>query len=70
MANPESAAYARDVVVSHYKLAQFGQQVGDQALTMRHFGECYRRLHERITRGVTFDPPIMNLYQQLHAARE
>ncbi|MBK9140380.1 MAG: SEL1-like repeat protein [Verrucomicrobia bacterium] len=68
VANPESASVVRDVVVSHFKLAQFGLQGGNQALAMRHFGECHRLLHARIAVGVTFDPPIMNLYQQLHAA--
>jgi hypothetical protein len=64
-ANAESASYARDVVVSHFKLAQFGQQGGNQALAMKHFTTCHAA---RISAGVTFDRPIMGLYQQLHAA--
>lgn len=67
-ANPESAQAARDVVVSHYKLAQFGRQSGDEAMTARHLRECHRLLHERISRGVTFDPPIRGLYRQFHEA--
>ncbi|MBI5383621.1 MAG: toll/interleukin-1 receptor domain-containing protein [Verrucomicrobia bacterium] len=66
LANPASAAVARDVVVSHYKLAQFGMQTEDEALTQRHNTECHRILHGLISQGVTFDPPVMGLYQQLH----
>jgi len=65
--NLESAEAARDVVVSHFKLAQFGLKTGDQPLAERHLGACHTLLHERISAGVVFDPPIMRLYQQLHA---
>jgi tetratricopeptide (TPR) repeat protein len=63
--NPGSAATIRDVVVSHYKLAGFGMQHGNQELAVRHLNGCFRVLHAAVTAGMTFDPPIMGLYQQL-----
>jgi tetratricopeptide (TPR) repeat protein len=66
-ANPESAQAARDVVVSHYKLGQFGQQTGDEALTKKHRSACYAVLHKYVSSGVTFDAPVMELYRELRA---
>jgi hypothetical protein len=56
------------VSVSHYKLGQFGQQTGDQALAKKHRAACHAVLHKYVSAGVTFDAPVLNLYRQLHAA--
>ena len=66
-ANPDSVRAARDVVVSHYKLAAFCQKNGDQAGEERHSRACYDLLHPRIAKGVIFDPPIVRLHDKLHA---
>jgi phage tail protein X len=65
-ANPDSAQAARDVVVSHYKLVGLASKSGDAAAEEKHRRACYDCLHTRIVAGVTFDPLIMKLYQQLH----
>lgn len=67
-ATPDSAAKARDVVVSHAKLAAFGERTGDQALAERHNAACYAVLHRSIAASVTFDPPVMQVYEQLRSA--
>jgi tetratricopeptide (TPR) repeat protein len=64
--NAQSARAVRDIVVSHYNLAQFGMQSGDEELAGQHLAECHGILHRLISSGVTFDPPIMSLYEQLH----
>jgi hypothetical protein len=66
-ANPELAQAARDVVVSHHKLGEFGQRRGDQALAKKHRAACHAVLHKYVSAGVTYDAPVMNLYQELHA---
>jgi len=53
------------VVVSHYKLAAYAEQQGDAAGKTKHRRACYDILAPRIARGVTFDPPIMNLLEEL-----
>ena len=67
-ATPDSAAKVRDVVVSHFNLAGFGERTGDQALAERHNAACYAVLHRSIAAGVTFDPPVMRLYEHLRSA--
>ena len=64
-ANPDSARAARDVVMSHFKLAKFARSNGDAEASDKYARACLDLLHARITAGVTFDPPIMRLYQQL-----
>ncbi|OYW75661.1 MAG: hypothetical protein B7Z37_12275 [Verrucomicrobia bacterium 12-59-8] len=66
-ANPDSGEAARDVVVSHYKLAAYCRQQGDQAGVVKHYRACYDLLHSRIAKGMTFDPPIVELHEQLQA---
>ena len=65
--NPGSAQAVRDVVVSHYKMAAYCLKQGDQAGEEKHSRKCYDLLHERITKGVTFDPPVVRLHDRLHA---
>ena len=67
-ANPDSAQAARDVVVSHFKLAGFGTRTGDESLADRHARACLAVLRRYVAAGVTFDPPIMGLYAQLREA--
>lgn len=65
--NPRSAEAARGLVVSRYKLAACAAQTSDSASELQYRRECYAVLHPIISAGVDFDPPIMSLYQQLHA---
>lgn len=53
------------MVVSHYKLANFAAGRGDAAGETKHRRACYDILAPRIARGVTFDPPIMGLFEEL-----
>ena len=66
-ANPDSAALARDVFVSHYKLMTFHAAAEDAAAAARHLRASYDLLHPRISAGVTFDPPVMQFYELLQA---
>jgi hypothetical protein len=62
-----AASYARDVVVSHFKLAQFGRRSGDAALTRKRNAVCHALMQRFISAGVTSDAPVMGLYRQLHS---
>ena len=64
-ANPDSAAAARDVVISHFKLAQFAIKNKDSDAAARHWKACYEILNPRISVGLTFDPPVMRVYEVL-----
>ena len=66
-ANPDSAQAARDVAASLQRLAVYADQRGDKAGEERHSRACYDLLHPRIIKGVTFDPPVVRLHEQLHA---
>jgi tetratricopeptide (TPR) repeat protein len=66
-ANPDSAAPARDLAVSRYKLAVFAMQTGDQTAASAHLAALYALLDRYINAGITFDPPIMQLHAQLKA---
>ena len=62
-ANPDSAQAARDVVVSHFKLA--GLLAKDEEVATRHWRAYYDVLHPRVDSGMTFDPSIMRIYEDL-----
>ena len=64
-ANPGSAQTTRDVVVSHYKLAGFANQRSDTQGETQHSRAIYDLLKPAIERGVTFDPPVVQLYERL-----
>jgi tetratricopeptide (TPR) repeat protein len=61
--NPRSALTVRDVLVSHYTLAML--LINDKAKALSHRRACYDLLHQSVTTGMTFDAPIMDLYETL-----
>jgi tetratricopeptide (TPR) repeat protein len=65
LANPGSAAFARDVVVSHYKLAIFAEMHGEAVGEEKHSRANFELLKGCIRQGMTFDPPIMSIYETL-----
>ena len=66
-ANPGSAQATRDVVVSHFTLAGFAAGRGDTQAAGKHRRAIYDLLKPALARGMTFDPPIMQLYESLKA---
>ena len=66
-ANPGSAQATKDVVVSHYKLAGFALSRGEAKDEEKHSRTIYDLLKPAIERGMTFDPPIVQLYEDLKA---
>ena len=67
--NPQSVFYGRTAAVAFFLTYQRAQAAGQAQLANQCLVGCHGVLHELITQGVTFDPPIMQLYQQLHAER-
>lgn len=63
--NPGSAQAVRDVVVSHYKMAGFASRRGDKKDETRHRRAIHDLLKPHIERGMTFDPPTVQLYESL-----
>ena len=66
-ANPGSAQAARDVVVSHYKMAALARGRGDVAGEEKHSRAIYDVLKPCIERGMTFDSTIVRVYEGLEA---
>ncbi|WP_395737078.1 DUF4062 domain-containing protein [Prosthecobacter sp.] len=66
-ANPGSAQAVRDVVGGHYNLSLDLMKQGDQAGAKKEARACYDLLHDRISKGMIFDAPIMGLHERLHA---
>ena len=65
--NPGSAQAVRDVAVSHYKMAGFASRRGDKKDETLHRRAMHDLLKPRIEGGMTFDPPIVKLYEGLKA---
>jgi hypothetical protein len=63
--DPANAAWQRDLVVSHHKLAMFARQSGDEEGFMNELRECYVILHRMKQLQQHLDPPVEQLYQQL-----
>ena len=66
--NPQSVFYGRTAARAHIFTFQRAQAAGQQELAAKCLGGFHSVLHELITAGCQFDPPVMQLYQQLHAA--
>ena len=65
--NPGSAEAVRDVVMSHRSMAIFVAKCGDENAANRHLHAMLDLLKPCIERGMTFDPPTMQLYEFLRA---
>ena len=65
--NPGSAQAVRDVAVSHYQMAGFASRRGDKKDETLHRRAIHDLLKPHIERGMTFDPPIVQLYEALKA---
>ena len=63
--DPANAAWQRDLAVSHYKLAGFARQSGDDAGFEAELRECFRVLDQMQQRNLHFDPQMAQVYQQL-----
>ena len=66
-ANPGSAEAIRDVCVSHYKMAAFEAGRKNTDAGIKHRRAIYDLLHPAITGGMTFDPPIVRIYNVVKA---
>ncbi len=64
--NPQSVFHGRTAAVSFFLTYQRAEAAGQAPLANRYLGGCHAVLHELITAGCELDPPMMNLYQQLH----
>ena len=64
-ANPNSAQAARDVVISHYKLANFCRSTGNKAGEEKHFRACYDLLKVCAEKKLTFDQRVVELFEDL-----
>ncbi|MFH1197770.1 MAG: hypothetical protein V1720_18865, partial [bacterium] len=62
--NPDSAEYARDIIVSYYKLAGYYHQINDPKVE-----EIFTKLIEALTymknKKMFMDPSLVNLCKQL-----
>ena len=64
-ANPTSAEAARDVSVSHYRLAQMHMQAKHQEQAVEHLTACFAILDGFHRAGRPMDPAMQQLHQQL-----
>lgn len=62
---PDSAEYARDMVVSYYKLANFYEQEGASVRCQEYYQLCKQAIVSMKKRGMYIDPPLENLLKQL-----
>lgn len=62
---PANAVWQQDLAVSHCKLAYLAQDYGDDAGFQKELREGYSVLLQMQQRGMQFDPPMAQLYQQL-----
>jgi tetratricopeptide (TPR) repeat protein len=69
-ANPESAFHARTAAIAFFLAAERAQAAGKEELAHGYRSGCLTVLHEMITAGCQIDPSLMELYQQLEAARQ
>lgn len=65
--DPMHAGWQRDLAVSHFRLFQFAQEKGNEAMAATELHASYTVLHGMKQRGLHFDPPIAGVYEQLHA---
>lgn len=59
------AEWQRDLAVSHFKLYQFAQKAGDEAMMQAELRACFLVLDGMKQRGMHLDPPSANLHGQL-----
>jgi len=62
---PANAEWQRGIAVSHYKLAMFARESGDDAGFQAELRECFLALHHMQQRGLQFAPQLAQIYQQL-----
>ena len=63
--DPANAAWQRDLAVSHFKLCQFAEKKGDEAVMQASLQDCFTVLDGMKRRGMHLDPPIAQLHAQL-----
>lgn len=63
--NFEVHSVARAAGVSAYLAYHRAVNAGQAELAQRNLVLCYEILHDAVSRGIAFDPPIQNLYQHL-----
>ena len=63
--DPANAEWQRDLAFSHFKLFQFAQKSGDEAMMQSELHACFLVLGGMKQRGLHMDPPIANLHAQL-----
>jgi hypothetical protein len=66
-ANPDSAEAARDLAVSHLKLAGYFDGRENAARAKERLRACYAILRPRIQAGMTFDEPTLQVFMELEA---
>jgi site-specific recombinase XerD len=65
--NPNDAQAARDLIVSHYKLAYYAEQSQNGQAMQRHLRDCRRILHHMVDRGIVLDDSLHQLMERLDA---
>jgi len=65
LADPSNAGWQRDLAVSHFKLATFARQSGDEAGFMTELRACFEVLQQMKRRNLHFEPQMAQVYQQL-----
>ena len=63
--DPANSEWQRDLAVSHFRLYQFAQKKGDEAMMGAELRACFEVLHAMKQRGIHFDPQITQLYEWL-----
>ena len=69
-ANPESAFHARTAAIALFLATKRAQAAGKEELAHGYRSGCLTVMHEMITLGCQIAPPLMELCQQLQAARQ
>ena len=63
--NPGSMVYNRTAAISFFLTFQRAQAAGNEQLSAQCLAGCYSILHEMINIGMTLDPQLAGLYEQL-----
>jgi hypothetical protein len=63
--DPSNAAWQRDLVVSHYKLATLADQQADAATAREEWQRCHAVLRRMQAARMFLDPPLVELLEEL-----
>ncbi len=66
--DPTNAEWQHDLAVTLYKLAQFSQKTEDQTGAADYLRRCHAALQGMRQHGMSPDPPLAQLLEQLDTA--